>query len=46
MAAEMIASVNAAYTPSEIEEIMGTTTITEWQPRHAFYGINIFSGQK
>jgi len=46
MAGEMIASVNAAYTPPEIEEIMGTTTITEWQPRHTFYGINIFSGQK
>jgi len=46
MAGGMVASVNAAYTPSEIEEIMGRTTITEWQPRHTFYGINIFSGQK
>jgi len=46
MAGEMVASVNAAYTPPEIEEIMGRTTITEWQPRHTFYGINIFSGQK
>jgi len=46
MAGEMVASVNAAYTPPEIEEIMGRTTITEWQPRNTFYGINIFSGQE
>jgi ubiquinone/menaquinone biosynthesis C-methylase UbiE len=46
MAEEMVGSVNAAYTPSEIEKMMETTTITEWQPKHTFYGINIFSGQK
>jgi hypothetical protein len=46
MAEEMVGSVNAAYTPSEIEEMMEATTITEWRPKHTFYGINVFSGQK
>jgi len=46
MAREMVGSVNAAYTPSEIEEMLERTTITEWQPKHTFYGINIFSGQE
>jgi ubiquinone/menaquinone biosynthesis C-methylase UbiE len=46
MGKEMLASVNAAYTPQEIAEIMRMTTITRWQPKHTFYGINIFSGQK
>ena len=46
MADEMVSSVNAAYTPSEIGPILGKTTITHWQPKHSFYGINIFSSQK
>jgi ubiquinone/menaquinone biosynthesis C-methylase UbiE len=46
MADEMVGSVNAAYTPSEIGSILGKTNITHWQPMHSFYGINLFSSQK
>lgn len=46
MADEMVNSVNSAYTPSEIGTILGKTTITHWQPRHTFYGINVFSPAK
>ena len=45
-ASEMVASVNSAYTPSEIGSIMKRTTIAQWQPKHTFYGINIFSSHK
>jgi ubiquinone/menaquinone biosynthesis C-methylase UbiE len=46
MADEMVNSVNSAYTPSEIGVMLGKTTITHWQPKHTFYGINIFSSEK
>ena len=46
MASEMINSVNSAYTPSEIAALLGQTTITHWQPKHSFYGMNVFSSQK
>lgn len=46
MADEMVNSVNSAYTPSEIAAILGKTMITHWQPKHNFYGINIFSPGK
>jgi len=46
MADEMVNSVNSAYTPSEIEIILERTTITHWQPKHTFYGINIYSSEK
>jgi hypothetical protein len=45
-AREMVTSVNAAYTPSEIEAMLARTTITKWQPKHTFYGLNIFSERK
>ncbi|MBN1992110.1 MAG: class I SAM-dependent methyltransferase [Anaerolineae bacterium] len=45
-AREMVTSVNAAYTPAEIEAMLARTTITKWQPKHTFYGLNIFSAQK
>ncbi|MCX5998216.1 MAG: class I SAM-dependent methyltransferase, partial [Chloroflexi bacterium] len=46
MADEMIRSVNSAYTPSEIGAILNKTTMTHWQPKHTFYGVNVFSSQK
>lgn len=45
-ASEMVTSVNAAYTPAEVEAMLARTTITNWQPKHTFYGLNIFSEQK
>ena len=46
MASEMINSVNSAYTPPEIAAILGQTTIAHWQPKHSFYGMNVFSSQE
>lgn len=45
-AREMISSVNAAYTPSEIEDMLARTSINKWKPQHTFYGLNIFSKEK
>lgn len=45
-ASEMMSSVGAAYIPSEIAAMLERTTITTWQPKHTFYGINIFSERK
>jgi hypothetical protein len=39
-----VASVNAAYTPPEIEESMGMTTMTEWQPRRISVASTPFPG--
>jgi ubiquinone/menaquinone biosynthesis C-methylase UbiE len=46
MADEMVNSVNSSYTPTEIKQILDKTTISNWQPCHHFYGINIFSPRK
>lgn len=46
LAGEMSSSVDAGYTPGEIERLMDGTTIAHWRPEHTFYGINIFSDRK